>query len=309
MASFAHLKSYPFFKEISHWFYPFTMQQPEVYKHFKNLSKAFDILEKSVKLSRIFSVILRLGNFLNGGSSRGGISGFKIESLDKLKELRSTQSSYTLLHYVVETMEKHYPSECDLTTEGEVLTVASKADLDNISKCLSALQAAMTKCTRFMPQAENLVIDGDLFHPKFTEFSSNKEEHLAELKSQLEATQKRSNEIITMYGEQPAKMKLSDFLETFQRFVTEFMNAKQELAKKKAQEEKKKEMAAKARERKASVAKRGNLDQLMSSLADGSGLDKMRKPKRLSVVGKIMPIQQASPNDLQAAFLKVRGKK
>ena len=53
MASFAHLKSYPFFKEISHWFYPFTMQQPEVYKHFKNLSA-----DKS-----LLSVILQSGFF------------------------------------------------------------------------------------------------------------------------------------------------------------------------------------------------------------------------------------------------------
>ena len=159
-----------------------------------------------------------------------------------------------------------------------------------------------------MPQAEKLVIDGDLFHPKFLEFSNNKEEQIADLKTKLETAQKRSTEIIQMFGEQPSKMKLGDFLGIFQRFVNDFINAKEELAKRKIAEEKKKAMAEKAKERRQSVLKRGNLDNLMNTLADGSGLDQMKKLRKIpqgAVKGP--PIIQASANDLQAAFLKVRG--
>ena len=274
----------------------------------KSLNDAFDFLEKSVKLSRVLSVILRLGNFMNGGSTRGGISGFKIESLDKLKDLRSQQPQYTLLHYIVDTMEKYYPSECNFTEERDLMNQAAKADLDNIAKCIQALQASLTKCTRFMPAAEKLVIDGDLFHPKFLEFSKDKTDEVNQLKVELDAVTKRANEIILAFGEQPAKMKLGDFIELFHRFLNDLCNAREQREKQKAAAEKARMMAEKAKERKSTAVKRGNLDQLMSSLADGSGLTQMKHPKRLTPRSSSMiPGASAPPsNELQAAFLRFK---
>jgi hypothetical protein len=270
------------------------------------LSDAFDFLQKSVKLSRLLSVVLRLGNFMNGGSTRGGISGFKVESLDKVKDLRSQQPSYTFLHFIVDTMEKFYPSECELTKEAEIMELASKSDLDNVAKCIQTLQSLMTKCSRFMPAAEKLVIEGDLFHPKFLVFSKNKTDEVDELKSELEVVQKRANEIILLYGEQPTKMKLSDFISIFYRFLSDFCEAQKQLAKKREKEEKARLKAEKAKEKKATAAKRGNLDQLMSSLADGSGLNQMKKPKRISARSSISGAPKPPANELEAAFLRFK---
>jgi len=49
---------------------------------FKNAVKE---LKESKKLYRLLSVILQLGNFINGGTFRGDCAGFKIDALLKVK--------------------------------------------------------------------------------------------------------------------------------------------------------------------------------------------------------------------------------
>lgn len=58
---------------------------------------------------------LAAGNYLNYNNRAGNACGFKIESLLKLKGLRSRRSGRTLLHYVAEQVcwaltEKRFPS-------------------------------------------------------------------------------------------------------------------------------------------------------------------------------------------------------
>lgn len=277
------------------------------------LNNAFAILEKSTKLRNIFCVILKLGNYMNGGSSRGGISGFKIDTLDKVREIKSTKSSsFTLLHFIVQTMQQHYPKEWDLTEEQQAFEASTKADLETVSKNIQSLQLSVTKCTNYMDEAEKLVVDGDLFHPRFAEFSVGKSKELEKLRSDCDDTSKRANDVITLYGESPQKMKLADFLGTFNIFTTEYMKAAEDIEKQKQKEAAEKEKKSRRRDKKTgSILKKGHLDLVMSGLEDGSTLSELKTPKKF---GKVSPIAQPKPavapvSELQAAFLKVKAKK
>ena len=274
------------------------------------LKNAFYVLEKSTKLRNIFSVILRLGNYMNGGSSRGGISGFKIDTLDKVREVRSSKSnSITLLHFIVQTMQEFYPKDWDITEESATFETSTKADLDTIANNIKAVQLNFNKCQSYMEQAEKGVIDGDLFHPKFSEFSTGKEQELTKLKEECDKVAERANNIINLYGESPQKMKLADFLNTFNTFTTEYMKAAEDIAKQKAAKAAMKEKREKRREQSNSILKKGHLDQVMSALEDGSGLNQMKAPKKFGRVTPGKPQMMAPVSDLQAAFLKVRAKK
>lgn len=56
----------------------------------------------SQSLKRLFGLILALGNYMNGGNrQRGQADGFGLEILPKLKDVKSSQSSFTLLHFIV----------------------------------------------------------------------------------------------------------------------------------------------------------------------------------------------------------------
>uniref|UniRef100_A0A452QY75 Inverted formin 2 n=1 Tax=Ursus americanus TaxID=9643 RepID=A0A452QY75_URSAM len=64
-------------------------------------------------------LILKIGNFLNYGSHTGDADGFKISTLLKLTETKSQQSRVTLLHHVLEEVEKSHPDLLQLPRDLE----------------------------------------------------------------------------------------------------------------------------------------------------------------------------------------------
>lgn len=62
----------------------------------------YQVLMTSDSIRKIFGLILALGNYMNGGNrTRGQADGFGLEILPKIKDVKSKESSYTLLHFVV----------------------------------------------------------------------------------------------------------------------------------------------------------------------------------------------------------------
>ena len=49
----------------------------------------------------LLSIILALGNYMNGGTARGQADGFQMNVLQKLKDVKTQDGSLNLLQYVV----------------------------------------------------------------------------------------------------------------------------------------------------------------------------------------------------------------
>ena len=49
--------------------------------------------------------VLAIGNHMNGESNRGGAWGFKLETLDKLDAVKSTDNKQHLVHFLVKEIE------------------------------------------------------------------------------------------------------------------------------------------------------------------------------------------------------------
>lgn len=81
-------------------------------------------------LKQLFSIILTLGNFMNGGNrQRGQADGFGLEILGKLKDVKSKDPKITLLHFIVKTfIEKCRKEGCALTEL--VLPIPDPNDVD-----------------------------------------------------------------------------------------------------------------------------------------------------------------------------------
>jgi formin 2 len=63
-----------------------------------------EFLLENEDLKEVFSIILTLGNFMNGGNrQRGQADGFGLEILGKLKDVKSKDPKITLLHFIVKT--------------------------------------------------------------------------------------------------------------------------------------------------------------------------------------------------------------
>lgn len=64
-------------------------------------------LTTSESLKTVLAIILALGNYMNGGNrTRGQADGFGLEILAKLRDVKSKDSSVTLLHFIVRAYMK-----------------------------------------------------------------------------------------------------------------------------------------------------------------------------------------------------------
>lgn len=68
-------------------------------------------VSRSRRLRRLLEVVLALGNYMNRGA-RGNATGFRLASLNRLADTKSSAcKGTTLLHYLVEILEKKVQTE------------------------------------------------------------------------------------------------------------------------------------------------------------------------------------------------------
>ena len=86
-------------------------------------------MQNSGSFSRILEIVLVLGNYMNGTSSRGGALGFKLSSMNKLVDTKASNNKVSLLNFIVGVVEKKFPEVLSLIDESKCFEEASKGIL------------------------------------------------------------------------------------------------------------------------------------------------------------------------------------
>ncbi|KAJ8882033.1 hypothetical protein PR048_018521 [Dryococelus australis] len=77
----------------------------EVQPRIRSVMEAAREVARSRRLRRLLELVLALGNYMNRGA-RGNASGFRLASLNRLADTKSSAAKgTTLLHYLVEILE------------------------------------------------------------------------------------------------------------------------------------------------------------------------------------------------------------
>uniref|UniRef100_A0A8V0ZPY3 Formin like 1 n=1 Tax=Gallus gallus TaxID=9031 RepID=A0A8V0ZPY3_CHICK len=115
-------------------------------------------LKSSSKLRNILEIVLAFGNYMNS-SKRGAAYGFRLQSLDALLEMKSTDRKQTLLHYLVRVITEKYPELTGFHTELHFLDKAGTVSLDGVLQDVRSLQQGMELTRKeFMRQDDSLVL-------------------------------------------------------------------------------------------------------------------------------------------------------
>lgn len=78
----------------------------EISPRITSVMEASREVSRSRRLRRLLEVVLALGNYMNRGA-RGNASGFRLASLNRLADTKSSAAKgTTLLHYLVQILEK-----------------------------------------------------------------------------------------------------------------------------------------------------------------------------------------------------------
>ncbi|KAH8333885.1 hypothetical protein KR059_004318 [Drosophila kikkawai] len=196
-------------------------------------------LIESEDLKLVFSIILTLGNYMNGGNrQRGQADGFNLDILGKLKDVKSKESHTTLLHFIVRTYIAHrrkegvHPLEIQLPIpEPPDVERAAQMDFEDVQRQITELNRKYAGCKR--TTAKVLAASRpDILEPfksKMEEFVEAADKSMAKLRQSLEECRELFLETMRFYHFSPKACTLTlsqctpdQFFEYWTNFTNDF---------------------------------------------------------------------------------------
>ncbi|XP_055448939.1 inverted formin-2 isoform X2 [Psammomys obesus] len=202
---------------------------------------ACESLLTSQRLPVFCQLILKIGNFLNYGSHTGDADGFKISTLLKLTETKSQQSRVTLLHHVLEEVEKTHPDLLQLSQDLEPPSQAAGINLEIIRS------EATANLKKLLEIERKVSISVPEVQKQYAERLQGSIEASQALDKVFEAIEQKKLELADYLCEDPQKLSLEDTFSTMKTFRDLFTRALKE-------NKDRKEQMAKAERRKQQLA-------------------------------------------------------
>ncbi|TPX43816.1 hypothetical protein SeMB42_g04569 [Synchytrium endobioticum] len=221
----------------------------------------------SSTLLKLLELVLNIGNFMNTGSAKSAIHGFKISTLNKLGDTRTANGKKTLLHFVAGVIEDKFPDIKHFLGEISAVRDAVKVSYPAIKEEWDSLRKIVKETREELDIQLGLAIEremDDTFLTTYNEFAPLATIRCSDLGTKLQDLDALYGEVAGMFGESP-KMKMEEFLGTFSNFMTSFEAAMVENAKERARE------SLVERQRKAKEA------------ADASRLEKLGPPPSILI--------------------------
>ncbi|XP_015506549.1 formin-like protein 1 [Parus major] len=192
-------------------------------------------LKSSSKLRHILEIVLAFGNYMNS-SKRGAAYGFRLQSLDALLEMKSTDRKQTLLHYLVRVIMEKYPELTGFHTELHFLDKAGTVSLDGVLQDVRSLQQGMELTRReFMRQDDS---------PVLKDFLKVNSEVMEKLQADSKTAKEAYESAVEYFGENPKTSPPTTFFPMFMRFIRAYKKAEQDIELWKKQEAAAKEAGA-----------------------------------------------------------------
>ncbi|XP_062363884.1 formin-like protein 1 isoform X2 [Cinclus cinclus] len=184
-------------------------------------------LKSSSKLRHILEIVLAFGNYMNS-SKRGAAYGFRLQSLDALLEMKSTDRKQTLLHYLVRVIMEKYPELTGFHTELHFLDKAGTVSLDGVLQDVRSLQQGMELTRReFMRQDDS---------PVLKDFLKVNSEVMEKLQADSKTAKEAYESAVEYFGENPKTSPPTTFFPMFMRFIKAYKQAEQDIELWKKQE-------------------------------------------------------------------------
>lgn len=264
----------------------FAERLEEVRPKIKALSFASREVTKSGSLRHLLEIVLAFGNYMNKGQ-RGNAYGFKINSLNKIADTKSSMDrSITLLHYLITVLEQRYPKVMKFSEELDNVPGAAKVNMTELEKEIGNLRSGLklVEAELQYQQAQSSQGPLDKFIPVVSQFITVATFSFSEVEELLNEAKELFAKALRHFGEDSSNMQPDEFFGIFDSFMTSFSDAKRDndnMIKRKEEEEKRALMEAtlkREREKKAKANedghKSGEFDDLVSALRSGEVFNK-----------------------------------
>ncbi|EJD02078.1 uncharacterized protein FOMMEDRAFT_87486 [Fomitiporia mediterranea MF3/22] len=218
----------------------------------------------------LLSLILLIGNYMNGTGVKGGAFGFRVSSINKasLVDTKSLNNT-TLLHFLERTVSQHFPEMAAFLDELEKPADAYRGlfNLLEVRKGFAELRDGLKK---IKSELDEQFSDADLNSPFVSQmwtFVGKANSKLEDLQDDIESADTTFNKAVSYYGEEDRGMTSTEFYGIFKTFVTSYKKCQND--NKSAQEER----DAADRRRKAAEEAKANRSAKASTNGDSDAGD------------------------------------
>ena len=183
------------------------MEVPSQYNDIKpsvmSLLEALLTLEKCKNFEKLLEYILTIGNYLNGGTTRGGAYGFKLNSLVKLVNVRSSDKEHSLLSFIVQQLFQKDIDALKCYEEMPGLLVPMDASIKGLSAEVDVMKADLRKAEKNIELVSKACVSGDekVFLDKGTALINEYSVKLDELGDKCKELQNASTLLLKKFGE------------------------------------------------------------------------------------------------------------
>ncbi|XP_065183760.1 formin-like protein isoform X2 [Sycon ciliatum] len=171
--------------------------------------KASLSIMNSRKLRKLFEIILAFGNYMNSGR-RGPVYGFKLESLARLLDTRSTDRKQNLLHFLVSTVEKNFPDITDFYEELN-LAGATGVSMQTLAQDVQGLRKGIDITLYEREKQSNNFIIFSFYNRAFRKVTA--------ISDNYKKMDEAFKDVCMLFGESPKNTDPSEFFGLFVNFV------------------------------------------------------------------------------------------
>ncbi|RHY27073.1 hypothetical protein DYB32_007069 [Aphanomyces invadans] len=168
----------------------------EIQAQVDTLSAATDQIADSTKFRAILETVLAIGNYMNGGTARGGAYGFKLDALAKLHTVRGIDPKVNL-----------------------------RLSLDQIKADINMCNSELTMLQGQVQASKNDSNPLDQFYAKMAPFAREAAEVMDEVTREFAAVESAFTELVGSFGEDARKFGAMDFFSILDEFTTELKKA------------------------------------------------------------------------------------
>ncbi|XP_045469378.1 protein diaphanous isoform X3 [Harmonia axyridis] len=258
---------------------------------------ACEEVKKSKKFHKILELILLLGNYMNTGSRNAQAFGFEMGFLTKLNGTKDVHNKSTLLHFIVETVEKNFPELLNFPDEMPHIDKASRVSMETIQKTLKQMDSNIRNLQTDVNNNRVPQSDDDKFLEVMEAFAQTAREQCDVMQNMFKKVENLYQDLSEYYVFDNQKYTLEEFFTDLKTFKDNFVEARKEnekereliekrekarLAKEKADREKKEREARNKAliDMNPTETQESVMDSLLEALQTGSAFSREQKRKR-----------------------------
>ncbi|TRY94074.1 hypothetical protein DNTS_027309 [Danionella cerebrum] len=278
----------------------FAERIAEIKPKVEALSKASKEVLHSKNLRQLLEIVLAFGNYMNKGQ-RGNAYGFKVSSLNKIADTRSSiDKNVTLLHYLITILEQKYPKVSFVHNDLQSVPEAAKVNMTELEKEISNLRSGLKSVEMELEHQRNQPqMYGDKFVSVVSQFITVAGFSFSDVEDSLQDAKDLFEKAVKHFGEDATRMQPDEFFGIFDQFLQAFrvsLFINQITLKEQREKERK------TRKAKENCEEDGEFDDLVSALRSGEVFDKdLSKMKH----NRKRPVKQSTESSRERPITKL----